>query len=127
VTPVKRRVIIEIIEMTEDLVVVVVGEDFLIGGIEIDNTKMTEKLIILKAMNGVMFGRTEGMMIMIIGNVMTEEVRMVEVPVDLHLEENLQGEAEVRIRYFLHNITNHIGGIMVSELVLSAVDCGFEP
>ena len=126
-TPVKRRVIIEIIEMTEDLVVVVVGEDFLIGGIEIDNTKMTEKLIILKAMNGVMFGRTEGMMIMIIGNVMTEEVRMVEVPVDLHLEENLQGEAEVRIRYFLHNITNHIGGIMVSELVLSAVDCGFEP
>jgi hypothetical protein len=127
VTPVKRRVIIEIIEMTEDLVVVVVGEDFLIGGIEIDNTKMTEKLIILKAMNDVMFGRTEGMMIMIIGNVMTEEVRMVEVPVDLHLEENLQGEAEVRIRYFLHNITNHIGGIMVSELVLSAVDCGFEP
>ena len=126
-TPVKRRVIIEIIEMTEDLIVVVVGEDFLIGGIEIDNTKMTEKLIILKAMNGVMFGRTEGMMIMIIGNVMTEEVRMVEVPVDLHLEENLQGEAEVRIRYFLHNITNHIGDIMVSELVLSAVDCGFEP
>ena len=96
-TPVKRRVIIEIIEMTEDLVVVVVGEHFLIGGIEIDNTKMTEKLIILKAMNGVMFGRTEGMMIMIIENMMTEEVTMVEVPVDLHLEENLQGEAEVRI------------------------------
>jgi hypothetical protein len=56
---------------------------------------------------------------MIIGNVMTEEVRMVEVPVDLHLEENLQGEAEVRIRYFLHNITNHIGDIMVSELSIS--------
>jgi hypothetical protein len=42
---VKRRVIIEIIEMTEDLIVVVVGEDFLIGGIEIDNTKMTEHLV----------------------------------------------------------------------------------
>ena len=103
-TPVKRGVIIEIIEMTEDLVVVVVEEDFLIVGIEIDNTKMTEKLIILKAMNGVMFGRTVEMMIMIIGNEMTEEVRMVEVPVDLHLGENLQGEVEVRIRYCLHNI-----------------------
>ena len=32
-----------------------------------------------------------------------------------------------QIRGQTHNLPNHIGGIMVSVLALSAVDCGFEP
>jgi hypothetical protein len=32
-----------------------------------------------------------------------------------------------QIRDQTHNLPNHIGGVMVSVLALSAVDCGFEP
>ena len=31
-----------------------------------------------------------------------------------------------QIRAQTHNLPNHIGGVMVSVLALSAVDCGFE-